>query len=154
MQIMQTQKYTACYGCAALEFCEKVQDQWFCQDCSFDAAAFLTEKTMQTSISQYHIRLKINGSIANQTLFHELLRDLDSDYPYRLEISKNSKIGVCTSCKGILWDRPMLTTGELRCAAFQCGVNIKVSHFAPKCVNHTMVPTDIAELQPYKEFIG
>jgi hypothetical protein len=85
-----------------------------------------------------HIRIKIKGSAENQMLFHYLLKHLDMGWPFEMNGQPRSSfkrdgmhmIRWCEKCEGFVYTRPRLTARDVKAAARQCGVRVKIIQYA------------------------
>jgi hypothetical protein len=56
---------------------------------------------------------------------------LDPDWPLWGQWDKAVKRRICTKCGGRLYQNPALGPQDIKAAARQCGVNVKIRQFAP-----------------------
>jgi hypothetical protein len=83
-----------------------------------------------TVSGHFHILLRCKGHAAQIRLFHGILSLTDSDWPYRLHTGSQ----ICETCMGLVYQNPRITPEDIKSAAKQAGIHIKIKHFVPeKC---------------------
>jgi hypothetical protein len=89
----------------------------------------------QSTPGNFHIVLKLRGPEEKIKIFHALLRKADSDYPW----DKTFGTRMCTRCNGLSWSTPRINPEDLKTAARQTGVRLKIRRFSPErsCVSGT-----------------
>jgi hypothetical protein len=87
-------------------------------------------KHFSTITGYVHVRLKVRGPADAVELFHMVIEDLDTCYPYKLNISRYASVQECPQCGGRRWYGPRVMAQDLKAAARQCGVKVKIIRFA------------------------
>jgi hypothetical protein len=87
--------------------------------------------TTTTFVGDHHVLLRVKGSPAGVELFHSIIAVCDNDWPYLSHNNRTGRVRVCTRCLGAVWHSPRLAPGDLKAAARQAGISIKIRHFAP-----------------------
>ena len=100
------------------------------------------DKTTPTMIppNDYHVRIDVWGPAANREVFFAMCFVVDPDFPISPTRKTNESIPICSKCKGVIWSSPMLNTRELKRAAKQCNVQIKIRRYAvgTACGSHNI----------------
>jgi hypothetical protein len=79
-----------------------------------------------------HFKLELRGSRDEIDLFHAILNLCDSDYPLD-PFRKNTAIPPkCTNCGGYVWKNAIVTPVDIKKAARQAGINVKVRTYLPE----------------------
>lgn len=86
---------------------------------------------MSDNWAAVHVRLDAKGSAGNVHMMHNLLMELDHDWPFCGEISHGhlkdpERFKVCSCCGGRTYYNPRLTPTDIKAAGRQCGVRVKV----------------------------
>jgi len=95
---------------------------------------------------RFHIGIKVSGGPDNVRLFHAICGECDSDWPWWSRYQRNPTVKVCSECSGGVINNPRIAPQDLKAAAHQAKVNLKVYSYSPesKCPNHMVchVPFD------------
>lgn len=76
-----------------------------------------------------HIILKLKGNTSRIDLLNRVLRYLDADWPMGDGCPRNGqpkRYEVCDKCGGFVYNRPMFNEADIKAAAHQCGVGLKI----------------------------
>ena len=79
-----------------------------------------------------HIRCRIKGNGKKIETFQKLMRILDSDWPYRevgYQFRETMKFRQCEKCQGMVWFNPVMTKEDIKAAARQMQVGMKIYAF-------------------------
>lgn len=79
----------------------------------------------------FHIRFNLRGEESKIRTFHNILTRADSDYPFGKD-RRYVTIQFCPSCNAVCWSNPRLNPEDIKVAARQAGVRVKIKRFAPE----------------------
>jgi hypothetical protein len=77
-------------------------------------------------VGEYHIRFRAKGTDRNLTIFHTMMQKIDHDWPWG---PSHSNGRVCLKCCGATWNGPRIGVEDVKIAARQAGVKVKIHHF-------------------------
>ncbi len=73
------------------------------------ALASATTRAALTPVQDWHLMMNLRGSGDKQDLFHYIIGEYDSDYPYTSDVAAE----VCKNCGGLVWRAPAFGAKEL-----------------------------------------
>lgn len=76
-----------------------------------------------------HFRLALRGTRDEIDLFHAVVHTMDHDYPLDPFRKRKDSPAVCAKCQCTIWEACILTPGDLKKAAKQCGIYVKVQQY-------------------------
>ncbi len=80
-----------------------------------------------------HLTVEIlHGPMLSVPLMHHVLYRCDPDWPYCGPFGEQWRFRVCAKCGGRIYRNPRLVPEDIKAAARQCGVKLKVRRYAPK----------------------
>lgn len=79
-----------------------------------------------------HFKLEMRGSRDEIDLFHAILKLCDSDYPLDPFRKMTANPEKCANCGGFIWKNAIVTPVDIKKAAKQAGINIKVRTYLPE----------------------
>lgn len=105
---------------------------YVCRSCKYK----LKEDKMSTN-QDVHIVLKgalpADGKMLKKLrLFHWICWSIDKDWPWMDSPNNIYKTRTCEKCKGRIYKSPKLAPVDIKSAAKQCGVRVKVKRFMPE----------------------
>lgn len=83
-------------------------------------------------MTNIHMRIKVKGHVSKIKTFNQFMRTLDFDFPFgngKLPPDITRTYEQCEKCDGLIWNKAMLTQGDLKKAGMQCGVTVKIIRF-------------------------
>lgn len=83
----------------------------------------------QYTMENVHFRIECRGSRDSVDLFHAILALCDNDYPLDPFRKNSAPPKECPDCKGHIWMRAVLMPADLKKAAKQAGIRIKVRDY-------------------------
>lgn len=86
----------------------------------------------QHTEGQFHVRFSLQGEERAIEIFHNILTRADSDYPFGRRYGWVQQVRFCPQCNSIVWTNPRLNPEDVKVAARQAGVRVKIKHFAPQ----------------------
>lgn len=91
-------------------------------------------KENKLAMDRFHVILTPKGAPEDIKFFYFLLSSIDKDMKYRPDLP-DQKVQICQRCHGFVWDRALLGPSEIKRAAKQCSIEVKVSKWkkAHKC---------------------
>lgn len=87
----------------------------------------------------YHVTFKLRGTPESIELFHALVRRCESSWPWGPSMFQGNsaysyihtrQIPACSKCKGVIINSPRIAPQDIKAAAVQAKVNIKIFHYA------------------------
>ena len=78
----------------------------------------------------YHIKIKLFGDQGRAELFHEIMAFADIAWPWKTTPFGNST--QCTRCDGLVITRPRVNASDIKAAARQAQVKVKIVRFTPE----------------------
>jgi len=77
-----------------------------------------------------HVVLSIRkGAAQDIEKFHKLLFWIDPDWPFVGRPEEYRKRRVCKVCRGRCYERPRLVPEDIKAAARQCGIKVKIKQY-------------------------
>jgi len=88
--------------------------------------------TFQSAPGRYHIQVKLHGPEDKINLFHAILKSVETDWQFwqNPAYTHNSRLQVCKRCKGIVINAPRFNAADIKSAAAQAGIGVKIYNFA------------------------
>jgi hypothetical protein len=86
----------------------------------------------QSASGRYHVQVKVHGSEEKIKLFHAILKSIETDWAFwqNPTYTHNSRIHVCKKCKGIVVCSPRINAADIKSAAAQAGIGVRIYNFA------------------------
>lgn len=90
---------------------------------------------MQVCPGSFHVILRLKGDQARVDLFHEILRRCDLGWPWKAPASYIVRTQQCDQCDGLIYSSPRCNPEDIKSAAKQASVGVKIVRFSPsvKC---------------------
>lgn len=79
-----------------------------------------------------HFKLELRGQRDSVDLFHAMLHLCDSDYPLDPFRKNTATPERCNNCGGYVWKNAIVTPVDIKKAARQAGITVKVRHYFPE----------------------
>lgn len=89
--------------------------------------------TYEYAKGQYHIHVKLKGEESKIHIFHSIIEKCDGAWPWGAT-KYNGSVSVCRKCKGFVLSNPRIAPQDIKAAAEQAGVAVKIYVFSPQ--NH------------------
>jgi hypothetical protein len=88
--------------------------------------------TFQSASGRYHIQVKLHGPEDKINLFHAILKSVEMDWQFwqNPTYCHNYRLHVCKKCKGIVVNSPRFNAADIKSAAAQAGIGVKIYNFA------------------------
>lgn len=105
----------------------------------------------------FHLRMTLEGHPEEVDMFHLLLFSVDPGYPVIPMRKLNDLTPFCTRCDGMVWKGAIMTPEEIRKAARQAGVRVKIHSYRKgyKCGAATLEHRSLPPvLQPDPPAVG
>lgn len=109
-------------------------DYDFCNKIGWGQLKYRRGRKVSTMQQQenVHFKLELRGSRDYIDLFHAMLHLCDTDYPLD-PFRKNTAIPPkCTNCGGYIWQNAIVTAPDIKRAAKQAGITVKVRTYMPE----------------------
>jgi hypothetical protein len=86
----------------------------------------------QSAPGRYHVQVKVHGPEEKIKLFHAILKSIETDWAFwqNPSYTHNSRIHVCKKCKGIVINCPRINAADIKSAAAQAEISVRVYNFA------------------------
>jgi len=78
-----------------------------------------------------HFKLELRGNRDEIDLFHAVIHLCDNDYPLDPFRKNTASPERCDNCGGFVWKNAIVTPVDIKKAAKQCGMTVKVKHYFP-----------------------
>lgn len=92
------------------------------EDASMPTEYATTRDTAEFSV---HIKARLKGPDLSKEVYHALISSIDADWPW-----SDAVYFVCGKCGGRVWINPSLGPPDLKAAAKQLDLTIKIGQFA------------------------
>lgn len=79
-----------------------------------------------------HFKLELRGNRDSIDLFHAMLHLCDTDYPLDPFRKNTATPEQCKNCGGYVWKNALVTPVDIKKAAKQAGITVKVRHYFPE----------------------
>jgi hypothetical protein len=80
---------------------------------------------------QYHIHIKLNGTTEAMKVFHAIMEKVDGAWPWGT-YKTGGTTRICKKCKGFLLSNPRFAPQDIKSAAEQAKVNVKIYVYSPQ----------------------
>lgn len=91
-----------------------------------------------TSYTDIHVKMRISGRAEMVDAFKSLLGQLDKDFPWHPAAAKQV---ICEGCEGVVWRLAVLELSDVKAAAHQLGIKVKVQQWWRKSDCQKRFPT-------------
>lgn len=86
-------------------------------------------KLFQYVTGNFHVMVKLHGPVERIRVFHKILSKVETDWPWEAKW-RGTRVKVCSACKGIPISNPRITPMDIKAAAAQAGIGVKIYQFA------------------------